>query len=95
LLAGLVTFEGGLRSFRCSIRDHSQTGARISIPTGTIMPKIVYLIDVRGRVAHEAERVWATNKMAGLKFNRTLALDKLDDPSLTYLKIMMDALTVR
>ena len=91
LLAGMLSYENGAHSFRCSIRDLSATGARISIPPNTIVPRPVFLIDVRGRVAHQAERIWSDGKHAGLKFLRTVALDKLDDPSLAYLKRLLDA----
>jgi len=95
LLAGILSYADGAHSFRCSIRDLSATGARISIPANFIVPRPVYLIDVRGRKAHQAERIWSDGKYAGLNFLNTVALDKLDDPSLGYLKRLLDAASVR
>jgi hypothetical protein len=91
LLSGILSYDSGGHSFRCSIRDLSATGARISLPPGFTVPRPVFLIEIRARIAHEAERIWSDNKSAGLKFIRTIALDKLDDPSLAYLKRLLDA----
>lgn len=91
LLAGILSYENGNRSFRCSIRDLSVTGARISLPPGFVVPRAVFLIEIRARIAHEAERIWSDNKSAGLKFLRAFPLDRLEDPSLAYLKRLLDA----
>ena len=91
LLAGILSYDNGSHSFRCSIRDLSATGARISLPSGFMVPRPVFLIEIRARIAHEADRIWSDNKSAGLKFIRTIVLDRLDDPSLAYLKRLLDS----
>lgn len=91
LLAGILSYDNGGHSFRCSIRDLSATGARISLPPGFVVPRPVFLIEIRARIAHESQRIWSANKSAGLKFVRTVVLDRLDDPSLAYLKRLLDA----
>ena len=89
LLAGIVSYAGGAHSFRCSIRNLSENGAKISVPNGLALPKEVFLIDIRARFIHTAERIWWINESAGLKFLQTTPIDELGGPSLGYLKRLL------
>lgn len=95
LLAGILVYDEGRHSFRCSIRDLSDTGARISIPKGQLIPKHVCLINVRTRTAHIAELAWAGESTAGLRLVRAIDLDKSVDIDLAYLKRILDAVSPR
>jgi hypothetical protein len=95
LLTGILCYENGAHSFRCTIRDLSETGARVTLPPNLVVPKPVYLIDLRSRLAYQAERMWSDHKWAGLKFLRRIELDRLEDKSLTYLKRLLDAADTR
>ena len=85
LLAGRVCFDAGSEIFDCTIRNLSASGARITVPKDQPLPKTLYLIKLRDRVAFEATVVWTKGTEAGLAFRRTLSLGELNDPKLAYL----------
>lgn len=93
LLAGILVYDEGTHSFRCSIRDLSETGARISIPKGQLIPKHVCLINARTRTAHPAELVWASESAAGLRLLRTIDLKKTVDLDHAHLKRILSAMS--
>src|ERR1700760_1757089 len=86
LLTGIVAFDGGQRYFDCTIRDLSETGARIVAAKGARIPEAFYLINVRDRTAYEARRVRADTGGPGIHFSKTLPLSGLTDPALGFLK---------
>ena len=73
-------------SMDCRIRDVSETGARIILPAGQIIPTRVILLDARSRVAYEAEVVWIAAPEFGLKFTTKHSLAEELPPSLEFLK---------
>jgi len=85
LLGGVVTWSDGARSFACSIRNLSESGARITVPRGQGVSTHVYLINVPHRIAYEAQIVWNNGAEAGVAFFKTIPLDGLSDPKLGYL----------
>jgi hypothetical protein len=86
LLGGRIVYANGEHHFDCTIRDLSETGARILIPRGQPIPANVYLIETRDRKVHEASVVWNNGREAGLHFSKSFALAEVVDPKLTYLK---------
>ena len=58
LLTGLVAYLDLSVSFRCAIRDRSETGARIKVPDGIVVPTRFWLIDVAEGLAYDATAVW-------------------------------------
>jgi len=86
LLTGIIATAGGERSFDCTIRDLSQTGARIAPAKGAQLPAEFYLINIRDRVAYDARLVRSEGSEAGIIFQKTIALSGLSDPSLAFLK---------
>jgi len=95
LLGAIVTWSDGARSFGCSIRNLSETGARITMPPNQGVPAHVYLINVPHRVAHEAQIVWNNGAEAGLAFFKTMPLDEVTDPKLDYLKKLWQGSSMR
>jgi hypothetical protein len=95
LLSGVLVHNDGSHSFRCTIRDMAQGGARITVPQGQMIPRTVYLIDVRARTARQAELVWAGEYLAGLKYLHCIDLTKPLDPALIFLKRILDAHATR
>ena len=95
LLGGVLVHQDGSHSFRCTIRDMGQGGARITVPKGQMIPRIVYLIDVRARTARQAELVWVGERSAGLKYQHGVDLTKPFDPALIFLKRILDAHAAR
>src|ERR1700760_1001511 len=86
LLTGIVAFDGGQRSFDCTIRDLSETGAYIVAAKGARIPDVFHLINIRDRVAYEATLVRNDATGAGIHFKKTLPLSGLTDPALGFLK---------
>jgi hypothetical protein len=85
LLSGVVTFADGAHSFRCTIRNFSQDGARISVPDDRLLPPRLYLINLNERAAYEALTVWMKDGEAGVALLDRLPLAELSDPKLSYL----------
>lgn len=88
LYGGRVSYFEGQKHFDCSIRDLSESGARISLKPGMPIPSSVYLIDTRNRMVHEANVVWNSGREAGLKFIKSFPVATINDPLLNYLKRM-------
>lgn len=45
-------------SFRCAIRDRSESGARLKLPDGITAPPEFWMIDVAEGRAHSATTIW-------------------------------------
>ena len=88
LLTGIIASHDGDQSLDCTIRDLSETGARIVPAKGVLLPADFYLINVRDRVAYDAKLVRSNGAEAGVHFNKTLPLAQLDNPALGFLKRM-------
>ena len=95
LLTGIVTFAEGGRSFDCTFRNLSETGARIAMGKNAQFPSEFYLINVRDRCAYAAKLVWNNGTEVGVTFHKTLALADLSDPKLAYLKRLWMAKAAR
>jgi PilZ domain-containing protein len=85
-LLGKIAYDGGAYSFDCTIRDISQSGARIGIPDGQIVPKQVYLIDMRSGIAYASEVKWRAASQLGLVFTSFFSLDGQLPEETRYLK---------
>lgn len=86
LLGGLIAFFEGTQYFDCTIRDLTNTGARVSLPRNQPIPSNVYLVNMRDRTAHEARVAWNNGKEAGLSFIKSFPLSETSEPKLIYLK---------
>ncbi len=76
LLSGKVVFDEGARSIDCTIRDTSESGAKIRLPGPEILPRTVWLIELRSGMAHLCRISWRTQLEAGLQFERSHRLDQ-------------------
>lgn len=85
LFSGKITYSEGAHSLDCTIRDLSETGARISLAKGQGIPSEVYLIDIRNRMAYEAKVEWCRAPDFGLVFLKTHPVTAITDPRLAYL----------
>lgn len=68
LLSGKLVSEAGDVSFDCVIRDLSETGARVKLPVGFVIPDSLWLIHVVGGVAYRVEVRWRNDRELGLSF---------------------------
>lgn len=74
LLSGTISYEDGAKSFFCAVRDFSETGARITVPTEATITDRLFLIIARQHKAYDAVVMWYDKKEAGLKFERAIPL---------------------
>jgi len=86
LLSGIVAHGDGAYSFDCAFRNLSATGARVVMGKNIQFPSQFFLINIRDRVAYEAQAVWNDGAEAGVIFKKVLPLAGVTDPSLTFLK---------
>src|SRR5258708_3726002 len=68
LLGGKVIYGDGQQVRDCTIRDIPETGARIVMAKGQVIPTGVFLIDRRSRIAYEAPVSWIKAPDFGLTF---------------------------
>lgn len=85
-LAGRLVFNEGAYSYGCVVRDMSEGGARVEIPSARMLPRRFYFLTSKGEFAYDSELVWRTRLMAGIKFRECVDLGACDDPKLRYLK---------
>jgi hypothetical protein len=85
---GLISFPASSKPLECTIRDLSDTGARIALRTNQLVPREVYLINMRDRLAYRADVEWRTSIEMGLNFRETYSLAELTDPKLIPLKTL-------
>jgi hypothetical protein len=86
LWAGIITYADGAYCFDCTIRDVSETGARVTIGKNAQFPSDFYLINIHDCIAYDAKVVWNDGSDIGVSFKRSFPLSKITNPSLSYLK---------
>jgi len=95
LFGGKVVYgEDGQHVCDCTIRDLSETGAKIAIAKGACIPTRVYLIDRRTPIAYEAKVSWIKAPDFGLTFLNTHSLEGDVPAELAYLKRLWKKLCV-
>jgi hypothetical protein len=83
LLTGLVASTDLSTSFRCTIRERSEAGARIKVANTQIVPPRFWLIDVSTALAHDASVAWRREPEVGVSLNPpAIDLRKPSDDSL-------------
>jgi hypothetical protein len=86
LLAGKIANANGAQVVNCTIRDLSETGARVSPAGDVVIPQHCYLVVGKGGGVFEAEIAWIKLPQYGLKFERRIPLDDTLPPHLQFLK---------
>jgi hypothetical protein len=86
LLTGIIAYDEGAHSFHCTIRNLSESGARLAVTDNALFPSDFYLINVRDRVAYDAKLVWNKRSEIGVTFKATIPLASITDPALAFLK---------
>ncbi|MEO8300709.1 MAG: PilZ domain-containing protein, partial [Rhizomicrobium sp.] len=86
LFTGIVAYANGAHSFHCTIRNLSETGARLAIGTNAQFPSDFYLINIRDRIVYEARLVWNKGNEIGVTFKSAIPLAGITDPGLAFLK---------
>ena len=86
LLGGKVIYGDDNQVRDCTIRDLSETGAKITLPNGECIPTRVYLMDRRTASAYEARVIWIKTPAFGLTFVNAHSLEGDLPLSLQFLK---------
>lgn len=86
LLSGKLVFDGGARSFDCVIRDMSASGARVQLPGPEILPRTLWLIEMRAGLAHQCRVSWRQGRETGLQFEHSYRLTEVGEGELAMLR---------
>ena len=73
---------GGDHYMRCTTKDISSAGARISIEDQQFQESDAYFLDLRNRFAYEARVVWKRPPELGLQFIRGYRFDEVPSEAL-------------
>jgi hypothetical protein len=74
LRTGIITYQECAISFRCTIRDRSQRGARLRVPGGLVPPNDFWLIEVSEAIAHRAHAAWRRGDEIGVELGEQIGL---------------------
>jgi len=85
LLGGVVVSGNGGCVFDCSIRNLSESGAKIVCAKGVHLPPSFHLIIVRDRIVCEARLSRRDGDAYGVAFKQRLPLSEITDPTLNHL----------
>ena len=86
LLTGIIAYDDGAHSFHCTIRNLSDSGARLAVGGSTLLPPDFYVINIRDRVAYDAKLVWNKSSEIGVTFKAVIPLASITDSQLAFLK---------
>ena len=68
LKGGKIVFGGGAFSVDCTIRNLSDTGARLQVPTTVAIPDTFTLVEGQGGKSRQATVVWRKGDVLGVRF---------------------------
>ncbi len=68
LKSGKIIFANGSFSVDCTIRNLSETGARLQVPTTVAIPDRFTFVDNHGGTRRAAKIVWRKADMIGIHF---------------------------
>jgi hypothetical protein len=76
LFGGLVAYPDLGVSFRCAIRDCTETGARLKLPDGMVVPGRFWVIETNEGLAHDAVPIWRRYPEVGVSFTDAIDLSR-------------------
>ncbi len=80
-------------SIDCVIRDLSDHGARIAVPSAAWKaPKDIHLLSLREGRVYSGRVVWNRGRYLGLNFSAVQPLDLIEDPAMAPIKAAWKAL---
>jgi hypothetical protein len=89
LLMAKLAYGRELFSVDCTIKDLSVRGARVFVENGPLLPTVLHLVDLRHRLAFEAQVAWhRADGNLGLKFRRYYDLEKARTLKLKALRLL-------
>jgi hypothetical protein len=69
LKSGKIVFANGSFSIDCTIRNISETGARLQVPTTVSIPDKFTLVDAHAGTRHEVRVAWRKKDQIGVRFD--------------------------
>ena len=80
LLAGRLIFDEGTMTVDCTIRDRTESGARLKLSGPAVLPPKMTLIEIGSGIAHECELTWRRFPEIGVSFLSSTSLEtKVDE----------------
>ena len=86
LLSAVACHSNGAYTFDCTVRNLSESGARVLIASDVPFPSEIYIIVLRDSVAYEAIVVWNSGREIGVRFRQRHCLSDDVAPGLLFLK---------
>jgi hypothetical protein len=77
-LGGKIVSCDAETAIHCTIRNRSETGARLEVAVPQIVPQRFYLLVPKERLAYEASYVWRTGSQLGVRLLHAVDLASLD-----------------
>lgn len=82
LWGSFVAAPDGSHWSKCQTQDISPTGARVAVDEPRALPASVWFLEMRHRLAYEAEVVWRKAPEVGLQFLKVYRFDEVPNPPL-------------
>jgi hypothetical protein len=80
LLSGLIFIADRHSTLDCSIKDLSESGARICVSADAIIPPEFFLINIKSQVAYEVQNIRRKGREVRLKILRSVSLTQASSP---------------
>jgi hypothetical protein len=80
LMSAAVCDDQGRQIQDCTLRDVSESGARIGFARMARPLETLYLVNIRERIVHHARLIWHNGFEAGIAFAATTPLSNVDPP---------------
>jgi len=85
-LGATIVHGDDMLTVACSVRDWSESGARIEVPPLPVLPAKFWLLDRRSPVAFEARVVWRRENIIGVEFTDRRDLEGATQPRMVILR---------
>ncbi|MGY9106621.1 MAG: PilZ domain-containing protein [Alphaproteobacteria bacterium] len=85
-LVGKIIYGGETYTIDCTIRDISETGARVQVPDPFSVPNNITFLDPKNFCAYETSIVWRKGGEMGLSFGKPISLDDESNPRVKILR---------
>jgi hypothetical protein len=86
LLGATIVYGPDMLTVDCKIRDWSDNGVRVQLPTMVLLPEHFWIIEHRIAFAHEARLIWRKDDLVGLELLARRGLDPATDRNLKFLR---------
>ena len=85
-LVGKIIYGGETYTLDCTIKDISETGARVKVQDPFSIPNNVIFLDPKNFNAYESSVKWRKGSEMGLSFDEPISLDDDSNPRVKILR---------